>query len=84
VKEVTLLEDYLRDLNNTEIIKIMDNGAEMGQIFYPESGDTFKWTSILRAADVLWNGNSQFGFIRLGEEGIAGTSPQIIVNCINR
>ncbi len=78
------MEDYLRSLDNKEISEIIDNGAEMGDNFYPDSGDVFKWVSVLRAADYLWSNDSKFGFVRLAEEGVFGTSPQIIVTCWNR
>jgi hypothetical protein len=56
----------------------------MGEDFYRDSGKIFKWISILRAADYVWSNENKFGFIRLAEEGVSDTSPQIIAVCWDR
>jgi hypothetical protein len=56
----------------------------MGEDFYQDSGAVFKWISILRAADSLWSPENKFSFVRLAEEGVSDTSPQIIANCWDR
>lgn len=76
--EIDLLEEYLRDLGEKDIQSSLKDGAEMGKTFYFESGDVFKWVSILRAADSLWSDHNEHGLIRLAEEGVRGSCPQII------
>jgi hypothetical protein len=68
----------LLDLDNMEIADIISKGTEKGLNLYPDSGDFFKWISVLRAADSLWSTSNEFGFIRLAEEGVRGVCPQIL------
>jgi hypothetical protein len=84
VLEIGLLHEYLLDLGNMEIEDIISKGEEKGKNMYPDSGDTFKWISILRAADSLWSTSDECGFIRLAEEGIRGVCPQILATGWNR
>lgn len=79
------LEKYLRDTDDQEIITMIDDGAEEGRLMYPESGETYKWVSVLRAADVHWGPkDTGISLCRMQEEGLAGDSPQIVVKCKNR
>jgi hypothetical protein len=76
--EICLLEEYLQDLGDKDIETSLQKGEEMGKTFYFESGDVFKWITIIRAADNLWSDSNEYGFIRLAEEGVRGGCPQII------
>jgi hypothetical protein len=78
-KEIRLLEKYLRDLRNPEIVEIIDKGIEMGHDYYSDYGNLMRNISVLRAADSLWSTTSSCGMIRLGEEGLKSASPQILV-----
>ena len=83
-QELENLETYLRHAGKPAVIELMDNGATEAKEFYDLSGDTFKWVTVLRAAEVHWNTNDTIVLFRLREEGILGDSPQIIVRCRNR
>jgi hypothetical protein len=82
------LEKYLRASGDDNIIRMLDDGAEEGQVFYSGSGNIFKWVSILRAADIHWSplgaNDASVALFRLREEGVMGNSPHIVVKCSNR
>lgn len=63
---------------------MIDDGEQEGEQLYPDSGLTYKWVSVLRAAEVNWNKDGDLLVFRMREEGTVGESPQIIVNCWNR
>jgi hypothetical protein len=54
-REMRNLELFLRDSADNHVLSMIDDGAEESKIFYAGSGDTFKWVSLLRAADVFWS-----------------------------
>ena len=85
VKELENLELYMRHVGTPTVLQILDDGEVEGAEFYSLSGQTFKWVSVLRAAEVYWNsaGDNTVLF-RLREEGTVGDSPQIVVRCWNR
>lgn len=83
-KEIDLLEEYLLDLGKKDISDMIFNGTKLGEDYYHDSGKVFKWVSVLRAADSLWSSTDQLGFIRLAEEGVTDSSPQIIATCWDR
>jgi hypothetical protein len=83
-EEIRLLEDYLLDLGNKDIEQVLKDGEEMAKTFYFESGDVFKWITVLRAGDCLWSEFNEHGFIRLTEEGVRGGCPQIVSRCWDR
>lgn len=79
------LEKFLRDTDNQEIISMIDDGAEEGRLLYADSGETYKWVAVLRAADVYWGPkDAGISLCRMQEEGLAGDAPQIVVKCRNR
>ena len=82
------LEKYLCSVGDRNILAVIEEGVEEGKLFWPESGETFKWVSILRAADLHWSnkeaGSASFALFRMRSEGIVGNSPQIIVRCRDR
>ncbi len=86
--EMSNLENYLRSTGDPNIISLIQDGSEEGKQFYSESGDTYKWVFILRAADIHWSTKdasaANIALFRLREEGLVGDSPQIIVKCKNR
>jgi hypothetical protein len=85
---MTYLEHYLCDYGDQAVISTIKDGAEEGKIFWPESGDTYKWVSIFRAADLHFttqdSSSATFSLFRMREEGLTGGSPQIIVRCVDR
>jgi hypothetical protein len=83
-EEIRRLEDYLLDLGNKDIEQGLKDGEEMAKTFYFESGDVFKWITVLRAGDCLWSEFNEHGFIRLTEEGLRGGYPQIVARCWDR
>jgi len=83
-EEIRRLEDYLLDLGNKDIEQGLKDGEEMAKTFYFESGDVFKWITVLRAGDCLWSEFNEHGFIRLTEEGLRGGCPQIVARCWDR
>jgi hypothetical protein len=85
-KELQNLEKYLYSTGDENIISVIKEGVEKGSLFYPGSGDTFKWVSVLRAADLHFSTQDVAGIalFRMREEGLAGDSPQIIVRCKDR
>lgn len=88
MREMENLEQYLRSAGGDAIVSMLDKGIEEGQLFYPDSGETYKWVTILRAADLHWSSqepeDATFSLFRMREEGLHGDSPQILVNCWNR
>jgi hypothetical protein len=36
-------------------LRELEDMTEMGQQYYPESGDLLKLVGVLRATDILWN-----------------------------
>jgi len=83
-KELEHLEMYLRHVGKAAVVDIIDDGAVEAKEFYELSGDTFKWVSVLRAAEVHWNTSDSIVVFRLREEGTHGDSPQIVVRGWNR
>jgi hypothetical protein len=49
------IQNIVRDSDLRESIQELDSCAGMGEEFYQESGQLFKWVGVLRALDVLWN-----------------------------
>jgi len=78
---MTYMERYLRDTGDAAIVSVINDGIEEGQLFYSESGDTYKWVSILRAAELHFASkeNDSLSLFRMREEGLKGESPQILV-----
>lgn len=87
-KELDNLERYLRHVGNATIIDMLNDGDEQGREFYADSGLTFKWVSILRAAEISWNPDEATAsgtvLFRMREDGTVGESPQIVVQGWNR
>jgi hypothetical protein len=82
------LEQYLCNIGDETIVSMIKEGGEEAKLFWPDSGDTFKWVSILRGADLHWTTReatcANISLFRLREEGLIGDSPQIIVRCADR
>jgi len=53
VFEVTF--DLPRYENNRESIRELERMKAMGEQYYAESGDVFKFLGVLRAMDIYWN-----------------------------
>lgn len=83
LKEVGNLDEYLRSLQRTDLNTILDEYVEKDHK-YPESGRTCSWIGVFRAAEMLWGTSKDFSIFRLEEEGVKGSSPQIIVKEWNR
>jgi|688.fasta_scaffold431474_1 hypothetical protein len=87
-REMENLEKYLRSAGGDAIIAMIDAGSEEGQLFYPDSGETFKWVTLLRAADLHWSSkdvsDSEIVLFRMREEGLKEGGPQISVRCWDR
>ncbi len=81
------MEQYLCTVGDETIVAMIKDGIEEAKLFWPDSGDTYKWVSILRAADLHWTTKEACGNIslfRMREEGLSGDSPQIVVRCADR
>jgi hypothetical protein len=82
------LEQYLLATGNQDIISRIHKGTEEARLFYSLSGETFKWVTLLRCADIHWTskdaGDDSIALFRLREEGLIGDSPQISVRCSER
>ncbi len=83
-KELRYLEMYLLHNNHQEVTSTIQRAALDSQELYYESGDTFYWVGILRAAEMMWKTTEEPALFRTEEEGINGSSPHIIVKGCNR
>jgi hypothetical protein len=88
VREMENLEKYLRSDGGDEIVAMIDTATEQGRMFYPDSGETYKWVALLRGADIHWSSkeakDASFVLFRMREEGLLGDGPQVSVRCWDR
>lgn len=83
IKEVGNLDAYLRSLQREDVNDILNDAAQKDSKF-PESGNTCTWIGIFRAAELVWRSTKDFALFRMEEEGLRGSSPQIVVKEWNR
>jgi hypothetical protein len=54
-----------RHEDSGECCREMDNMAEMGDMYYQESGNLFKLAGVFRAADIFWNPEKRQVFMKM-------------------
>jgi hypothetical protein len=83
-KELRLLEQYLLSKGQENLNAIITTYARDCEDHVFESGATYRWIGILRAAEQHWKTTPQPALFRTELEGISGSSPQLIVKTLDR
>jgi hypothetical protein len=84
VRELLLLEQYLLSQGQESVTKIISTYARDCALTVSESGSTYRWIGILRAAEKHWNTSTDYALFRTELEGINGSSPQLIFKTQDR
>ncbi len=66
------------------ITNIITSYARDGDLHVDESGSTYRWVGILRAAEKHWKTSEEHPLFRTEVEGISGSSPQLIYKTQDR
>jgi hypothetical protein len=84
VKELRLLEQYLLRQGKESVTNIITSYSSDCDLYVDESGSTYRWVGILRAAEMHWRTTADYSLFRTELEGINGVSPQIIFKTQDR
>jgi len=82
--ELKHLERYLESLGREDILVIMQEFKSGCEEQFDNSGSTYRWVGILRAAEELWKTGEDYCLFRSEMEGISGSSPHIVFSTRNR
>lgn len=83
-KELRLLEQFLLHQGKEDVTDIIRTFGSDCDLHVHESGSTYRWIGILRAAEMHWKTTPHFSLFRTELEGINGSSPQIIFKTQDR
>jgi hypothetical protein len=83
-KELRNLERYLLSQGQQRLNTIMTTYARDCEEHVYESGSTYRWVGILRAAEQHWKTTDEHALFRTELEGISGPSPQLIFKTQDR
>jgi hypothetical protein len=83
-RELRYLEMYLLNINTEAITDIIRTYAKDGDQQVYESGATYRWVGVLRAAEKLWKTTDEYALFRTELEGINGASPQLVFKTQDR
>ncbi len=84
VKELRIMEQYLLHQGKEAVTNIITTYANDCNQHIDESGSTYSWVGILRAAEKHWGTLPDNSLFRTELEGINGTSPQLIIKTQDR
>lgn len=84
VRELKLLEQYLLAQDKESVTLLITSYARDCELLVDESGSTYRWIGILRAAEKHWNTSADHALFRTELEGINGASPQLIFKTQDR
>jgi hypothetical protein len=77
-RELKFLEKYLLSLGKESVTSIINTYHRDCDLHVDESGSTYRWVGILRAAEKNWKTTEEHALFRTELEGINGSSPQLI------
>ncbi len=84
-RELKFLEKYLLSLDQEDITKIIRDHTRDGDHHFNESGSTYRWVGVLRAAEQHWKTSEENALFRTEVEGIAeGSSPHLLIRTRER
>lgn len=83
-RELRFLKKYLLSLGHEAVTKIIVEYGKDCEIFFEESGSTYSWVGVLRAAEEHWKTSTEHALFRTELEGISGGSPQLLVKTRDR
>jgi hypothetical protein len=83
-KELRLLEQYLLSQGQQDLNNILTSYARECEEHVYESGSTYRWVGILRAAEQHWKTSEEPALFRTELEGINGSSPQLLFSTLDR
>jgi hypothetical protein len=83
-RELKFLKKYLLSLEREDLASIISEYATASQHLVDESGSTYQWVGVLRAAEHFWKTSDEHPLFRTELEGISGSSPQILFMTRNR